>query len=53
MLEAMKVLQKNSRFAHKDDIWNYCQKHLQRTDFDKVLASLQNNGQIYTTVDAD
>ena len=53
ILEVMKEIAKTNKFIHKSDIWNVVQQRIGQDAFDQALASLTDDGQIYSTYDND
>ena len=51
VLNLMREVTKNSRFAHKQDLWTYLQNKMSHDNFGAAITDLLEDGAIYTAVD--
>ena len=53
VLDLMKEVTKNNRFAHRNDLWTICQNQMSHQDFKNSLDALMEDGAIYTAIGDD
>lgn len=51
VLDLMKTVAQQGRFAHRQDLWTMLQSRMSRDTFDQAIKTLLDDGTIYTTVD--